>query len=137
MEIIEEVTEAIDILNKVDEYGSNLVERLSILDSKEQDLLHYIENNKIGIFWCYRMIKEIKSVREERRKVKNDMELMTRFNEVKSKISSKENRQFILTELHKREKQLQTVYKNRQYTEEDMERILKGGKVEDGNEIES
>ena len=134
MEIIEEITEAIDILNRVDEYGSTLVERLSVLDSKEQDLLHYIENNKIGIFWCYRMIKEIKSVREERRKVKNDMELMTRFNDVKSKISSKENRQFILTELHKREKQLQTVYKNRQYTEEDMERILKGGKVEDGEE---
>lgn len=128
MEIMKKLTEAIDVLNEVDEYSSTLVGKLSELDSKEQDLLHYIENNNISILWCYKMIREIKTIREERRKVKNDMELMSRFNDVKTKITSKDNRQFILTELHKKEKQLQTTYKNRQYSEEDIQKIVKGGK---------
>ena len=127
MDIIDNVVEVIAILNGIDEYGSTLVNKLSELDSKEQDLLHYIENNKISIFWCYRMIKEIKNVREERRKVKNDMELFSKFTDVKNKlISGKENRNMMLADLYKKEKQLQTVYKNRQYTDEEMGRIIKG-----------
>ena len=127
MDIIDNVVEVIAILNGIDEYGGTLVNKLSELDSKEQDLLHYIENNKINIFWCYRMIKEIKNVREERRKVKNDMELFSKFTDVKNKlISGKENRNMMLADLYKKEKQLQTVYKNRQYTDEEMGRIIKG-----------
>lgn len=126
------ITDAVTVLNEIDDYNGTLVNRLSILDSKEQDLLHYIENNKINILWCYRMIKEIKTIREERRKVKNDMEMLYRYNEIKTKLMSKENRQFILAELHKKEKQLDTTYKNRQYTEEEMQDLLKG-KKKDGN----
>lgn len=127
MDVISKITEAVDLLNEVDDYGSTLVSKLSELDSKEQDLLHYIENNKISILWCYRMIKQIKTLREERRKVKNDMELVYKFNEVKTKmISGKENRQFMMIDLHKKEKQLQTTYKNRQYSEEDIQKIIGG-----------
>lgn len=126
MNVMDKLTEAIDILNEVDEYAATLNSRLSVLDSKEQDLLHYIENHKINILWCYRMVKEIKSIREERRKVKNDMELVSRFNELKNRITSKDNRQFILAELHKKEKALNTEYKNRQYTDEEMAQILRG-----------
>lgn len=126
MNVMNKLTEAIDILDEVDTYGSTLTNKLSELDSKEQDLLHYIENNKINILWCYRMVKEIKSLREERRKVKNDMEILFKFNEVKNRIAGKDNRQFILSELHKREKQLNCEYKNRQYTEEEIQNILRG-----------
>lgn len=127
MDVISKITEAVNLLNEVDDYGSTLVSKLSELDSKEQDLLHYIENNKISILWCYRMIKQIKTLREERRKVKNDMELVYKFNEVKTKmISGKENRQFMMVDLHKKEKQLQTTYKNRQYSEEDIQKIIGG-----------
>lgn len=128
MEVLNKIDEALTILNDIDEYDSTLNGRLSELDSKEQDLLHYIENNKISILWCYKMVKEIKTIRQERRRVKNDMDLLSKFNELKSKISSKDNRQFILPELHKKEKQLSTIYKNRQYTEEDMNKIVGLGK---------
>jgi uncharacterized coiled-coil DUF342 family protein len=128
MQVLNKIDEALTILNDIDEYDSTLNGKLSELDSKEQDLLHYIENNKISILWCYKMIKEIKTIRQERRRVKNDMDLLSKFNELKSKISSKDNRQFILPELHKKEKQLSTIYKNRQYTEEDMNKIVGLGK---------
>ena len=47
MNVMDKLTEAIDILNEVDEYAATLNNRLSVLDSKEQDLLHYIENNDL------------------------------------------------------------------------------------------
>lgn len=126
MDVMTKIAEAIDILNAIDKYDATLGNKLSELDCKEQDLLHHIEDNKINILWCYNIIKKIKEIRIERRKVKNDMELMSRYNDIKSKMTSKENRQFILAELHKKEKQLQTTYKNRQYSEDDIRDILKG-----------
>lgn len=133
MDVMDKLTKAIDILNEVDEYASTLNDKLSVLDSKEQDLLHYIENNRINMLWCYFMVKEIKTIRVERRKVKNDMELVSRFNDIKTRITSKDNRRFIVAELHKKMKQLQTTYKNRQYTEEDMMNVLRGKSNDEKN----
>lgn len=127
MDIIENVRKATELLNEVEEYGATLFDKLSVLDSKEQDLLHYIENNRINVLWCFKMVREIKDIRLERRKVKNDMELIYKFNESKNKLASKENRPFIITELNKRAKLFDAPYKNRQYTDEELRNIL-GGK---------
>ena len=126
MDVVEEIKNVVEILNKIDDYNNNLANELRELDCKQQDLLHYIESNKINILWCYRMIKEFKTIRETRRKVKNDIELLLKFNEIKTKILSKENRQFLLVEIHKKEKSLDTKYKNRYYTDEELQKILKG-----------
>ena len=127
MDVIEELKKAIEILNRIDDYSNSLGNELSELDSKEQDLLHYIEGNKINVLWCYRIVKEIKNVRESRRKVKNDMSVLTKYNENKAKLPSKEYRQFLLAEVCKYSKILSnTKYKNRVYTEEQMQKILKG-----------
>lgn len=126
MNVIEEIKNIVDKLDKIDDYSDSLSDKLSVVDSKLQDLLHYIENNKINVLWCYRMIKEIKILREERRKIKNDMELLSKYSEQKNKIISKENRQFLMTEIYKKEKTLGKNYTNKQYTEEEMQKILKG-----------
>lgn len=136
MDVMAKITEAVALLNSIDEYGATLVNKLSELDSKEQDILHYIENKPISILWCYNVIRKIKDIRIERRTVKNDMELMSKYNEIKSKMTSKENRQFILAELHKREKTLNTTYKNRQYSEDDIRKILKGISTDDRDKQE-
>ena len=134
MNVMEEITKAIDILSRIDEYDKSLVNELSVLDCKEQDILHHIEDKPLNILTCYNTLKHIKILRTKRRKVKNDRELLVRFNEIKAKITSNDNRQFILTELHKKEKALQTTYKNRQYSEEDIQKILKGIYKEDSYE---
>lgn len=126
MNVIEEIKNIVDKLDRIDDYSNSLSDKLSVVDSKLQDLLHYIENNKINVLWCYRMIKEIKVLREERRKIKNDMELLSKYSEQKNKIISKENRQFLMTEIYKKEKTLSKNYTNKQYTEEEMQKILKG-----------
>lgn len=127
MEVIEEIKNIVKKLDEIDNYNSSLNERLSVLDSKQQDLLHFIENNKINILWCYKLVKEIKNVREERRKVKNDMDMLSKYNEQKNKLLSKDNRQFLLAELHKREKTQGRKYSNKQYTQEELNNLLGGG----------
>ena len=126
MDVIEEIKNIVEKLDKIDDYSDSLSDKLSVIDSKLQDLLHYIENNKVNVLWSYRMRKEIKMLREERRKIKNDMELLSKYNEHKNKIISKDNRQFLLTEVYKKEKSLGKKYVNKQYTEDEIQKIIKG-----------
>lgn len=127
MNVIEKITEAVEILNEIDQYESGLGQLLSEYDEREQDLLHFIENNKINVLWCFKYTKELKTIREKRRIVKNDMEIIRKFNEHKTKlVSTIENRKILLQEINKRIKQLNCPYKNRRYKEEEIEKILKG-----------
>ena len=79
------------------------------------------------MLWCYKYVRELKNVREKRRNIKNDIERIMKFKEQKTKLASTmDNRQLMLAELNKREKQLNCPYKNRRYTEEELQKILKG-----------
>ena len=124
MKVIDSIQACVKILNDLDEYNSTLPAQLSSLDCKQQDLLHYIEKNKINVLWCYKMVKELKVIREKRRKVKNDMELLSKFNELKNKMLSKDHREFLLSELENKKNQLDSEYKNREYSDEDIQNIL-------------
>ena len=127
MDVLKTIAEIVDKLNEIDNYDNGLSQLLSECDEKEQDLLHYIENNKINMLWCYKYVRELKNIREKRRNIKNDMERITKFKEQKTKlVSTIDNRQLMLAELNKREKQLNCPYKNRRYAEEELQKILKG-----------
>lgn len=128
MEIIDSIVSVIEKLNEIDNYIDSLTNKQSMLDEKTQDLLHYIENNKVSTFGCYRLIKELKEIRIERRKVKEDLELGRKYNEIKNRLASLENRSFIISELRKKEKQLQTSYNNRQYSEEELKQLIEEGR---------
>ena len=126
MNVIEEVTTIVTLLNELDNYSSGLVNKISELDLKQQDLLHYIENNSLRTNGCYRIIRELKKIRENRRQIKNDMDLLSKYNEQKTKLVSTDNRRFLLAEMHKRAKILGKSYTNKGYTDEELESILKG-----------
>lgn len=123
-EITKKLQEAVNILDNIDIYDSGLNDRLSEIDLKIQDLLHYIETNKISILWAYKYICELKKLRLERRSIKNDITVMQKFNEQKNKMLSTTNRKFLMNEIYKTEKQLHTPYKNRQYKDGEIDDIL-------------
>ena len=125
MEVVKTLQEVTKSLDDLDLYCDGLANELSEIDLKIQDLLHYIENNKISILWAYKYIVELKKLRLERRRIKNDMFVLCKYNEHKNKIISSGNRQFLMTELYKAEKQLSRPYKNRQYKDEEIEELLK------------
>lgn len=125
MDIIEEIKDIIEKLDKIDTYNSGLGQQLSSIDKKQQDILHYVENNKLSAFGCYRLFKELKKVRLERRKIKNDMEISKIYLEQRNKLLSTDNRKFLLQTLYKKEKSLDTEYKLQEYKEEELEEIIK------------
>ena len=130
MSLVDKIVKVNELLNEIDDYGNSLETKLSIVNGKIQDLLHYIENNRINILWCYSVLKQIKNLREERRKIKNDIELFAKYNDNRSKLLARNGRKYLEGEMIKKEKSLQTEYKNRQYSDEDIQEILKGGKNE-------
>ena len=125
MEIVKTLQNVVNELDSIDTYDEGIAGKLSEIDQKIQDLLHYIETNKINILWSYKYMVELKKLRVERRQIKNDMYLLGKFNEHKNKIISSGNRQFLMNEMYKAEKQLETPYKNRQYKDGEIEEILK------------
>ena len=131
MEVIKTLQEITNTLNELDTYYDGLANELSVIDLKIQDLLHYIENNNISILWSYKYIVELKKLRMERRRIKRDMFILSKYNEHKNKIISSGNRQFLMNEVYKAEKQLDTPYKNRQYKDEEIEEILKKSSKKD------
>lgn len=126
MNLLVEIKEVVDKLDIIEDYINSLNDKLLIEEKKQQDLLHYIENNKIGAFQSYRLVKKIKEMRTNRRKIKNDMELASTFATNKNKMLSKTNRQFIMAELYKKEKSLGKKYTNRYYQENEIDNLLKG-----------
>ena len=126
MDIVEEIRNIVVKLNELEKYKEELPQKLSIQDSKEQDILHLIEDEKFTAFESYRLLKELKKVRKERRIVKNDCELLQCFSANKNKILNENNRQFLLQDLYNKQRNLKAKYKNRQYTEEEFNKILKG-----------
>jgi len=125
-----ELDNSIQILNKVDEYIDTLVEELSNYDKRTTDLLHYIENNNLNAPQSCKIIKEIKKIRQERRKIKNDMELSKVYKDNINKLVNIDSRNMLMTKVHKTEKQLESEYQNRIYTQEDIDNILKGSDKE-------
>ena len=125
MNIVEEIKEISDKLDEIDNYNSGLGQQLSSIDKKQQDILHYVENNKLSAFGCYRLFKELKKVRLVRRKIKNDMELSKIYLEQRNKLLSTDNRKFLIQALYKKEKSLNSEYKMQEYKEEELESIIK------------
>ena len=131
MNIVEELTNAIKILDDVEAYTNSLCEALSNDDQKTSDLLHFIENNNINAAQSCHLIKEIKKVRLERRKIKNDMELARAYKDNVNKLINADNRKMILAKLHKTSKQLESEYQNRVYSNTELTEIIDGNDNED------
>lgn len=121
---LQKLTEAIKLLNEIEEYKNGLFDQLSEQDKKLSDLYHIIENQKLNTAQCYRIVKEIKNQRQIRRKVKNDMALFGTYDKHINKLLNESNRNMLLTELHKTNKKLGAEYSNRIYTEEEINKIL-------------
>lgn len=118
MNILEKVQEANLILNSLEEYYDLIPEKQSKIDSQLSDIYHYIENNNLNAIQSCKLIKQIKLKRQERRRILNDYEMLKVYKTNCNKLSNKDNREFLLCELNKMEKRLDSVYKNRIYTDE-------------------
>lgn len=124
MEIISKIENIVKELNEVQDYIDSLPNQLSVVDSKRSDLEHGVEFNQMTTKGCYRLVQELKRCAVERRKIKNDMEIGRVLNLNINKIATSSTREFLLHELKKASGKLNQPYKNRVYTEEEMNYFL-------------
>ena len=128
MNVKDKALEVIELLDEIDSYDDGLTNELSNADSRISDLYHYLEEHKLKTGECYRFVQELKKVLLDRRKVKDDMSLLSVFKREKDKLLNDKNRVFLKQTIHKKNKELQeSHYNNRVYTEEEINKIL-GGK---------
>ena len=121
----DKILEVSKLLDEIDEYGDSLPNALSIVDSKICDLMHLIEINTLKTNQCYRIVRELHKLRLERRKIKNNMDLLQVFKTEKNKLINIENRKFLLNAIYKEDRrQNNAKYNNRIYSEEELKELL-------------
>lgn len=60
----------------IDEQAKKLNEEQSIVDKKQDEILHYIEIHKLSAAQSCKLTKELKKIREERRQIKNELTIV-------------------------------------------------------------
>lgn len=118
------IVELINALNNIDEMIDSNSNRMQEIDLEINDWLHYIENNEIDEKQSIKIIKELKRLRDIRRTIKNEYEIEKVYKDNYSKINGLNTRTFLLAEINKTKKQLNSNYKNRVLTEDKIKEIL-------------
>ena len=100
----------------IDKRLEKLNNELSIADIKQQEILHYIENHNLNAVDSCKIIKLLKTVREERREIKNEQDVIQ---SLKDTFADKYKNKFIekdLIQALKNLKELRERQNNPRYT---------------------
>ena len=118
------ICDAINIIDEID----NLIATQSItnqkIDQEIQDWLHYIENNELTDSESIIVIKKLKELRIERRSLRNEYEIEKVYKDNSSKMMGNNTRGLLKVEINKIMKQLDSEYKNRVLTDEQIKQVL-------------
>ncbi len=123
-EVIDKIKEIVDKLDEIEEYFDSLPELQSNIDSLISDYRHLIRENILNDKASVTIVKKMKEAELLRKKINRHHDLSNIYVKLKGRLISKENRQFLLTELHKKEKEWQYPYKYRVLTDEEIEELL-------------
>ena len=123
--IIESISNAIAILDEIDNMIESQPKELQQVDYKLSDLYHLIENNELSDEASINIVKEIHKLRKERRSLNNEHDIEVLYQNQKSKMIGNDTRQFLMTDVRKLLKKLNSDYKNRVYTDEEIQELIK------------
>lgn len=122
--LLTKIDEVIKILDEIDEMIKTQPLGLQLVDHELSDLYHLIENNELSDEACIKVVKKIHDLRIIRRRLNNEHELEVVFQNNKNKLIGNNTRQFLLSEIHSREKTLHQKYKNRIIKDEEIKELL-------------
>ena len=127
MSVIDNIKKAISLLEENENYYQELFELQSQTDKKIDYWLHYIELEKVPVTQSYKIIKELKKLRNLRREYKNEIYLMKIFKDNEQKLCNESNRKILLNQVCKTEsKQKNAQFNYDAYTDEEIKEILGG-----------
>lgn len=123
--LLEKIYETIDFLNEIDDLEKKSREKISESDNRIQDLMHYLENNKLKNYEYIRFAVELKRVRDERRENKNELALINEFKKNMLQLQNEKGREALKNIIKRQEKLNNGKYHNRIYKQEELDFLIK------------
>ncbi len=121
--IIENIIQAVSILNKTDEYLESLTTRLSECDSLASDYEHFIENTPIEQVNLKKLYQDMQNNFVKRRTIKNNITINDNYKNLTSRFNNATNREFLIQNLKNTQSKIGTKYHNRLLTNEEVEKL--------------
>ena len=127
MELIQKIMDMLNFLDEIDIINEESKEKQQLMDLKQQDLLHYIEFNKLKSYERTRLTNLLEEVRKERREAKDNIETLINFKSNILQMQTKAGREQLRNVLKRQKKKLEhRRYTNRAYKQEELDRLVKG-----------
>jgi len=130
--IVDNIIQAVSILNKTEDYIERLDDKLSEFDKLNSDFEHLIENADIKSVNLKELYSKMQKLYLNRRKVKQDKSIGVYFLNNSLKLNIKTNRQMLIQGLKTITEKLDTTYVNRILTEEDIKELIEPVKRKPG-----
>lgn len=123
--IIENLIQAISILNQTDEYLNSLNDKLSECDKLETDFRHIIELKSVDEVNLKKLYLSMQDNFNKRRKIKKDMEISRSLTVNIGKLTNASNREILIQTLKNVETKYEKLeYSNRILDKETMDKLL-------------
>lgn len=122
--IIDKINQAIKMLDEIDDMIQSQSVELQQVDLELSDLYHLIEFNELNEKQSYKFIKRIHELRLKRRALNKEYDIENTYKNQANKMMGNNTRQFVLTEINKTVKQLDTTYKYRVLTDDNIQELL-------------
>lgn len=121
--IIENIIQAVSILNKTDEYLESLTTRLSECDSLVSDYEHFIEGTPINEINLEKLYQDMQNNFMKRRVIKNNIAINDNYKNLTARLNNIANREFLIQSLKNVQSKLGTKYHNRILTQEEIAKL--------------
>lgn len=118
------LTQAVKILDELDDMGNECPKKQSEIDSEISDWLHKIQHDELTEKDYVEIGKKLKELRKERESLNNQWELARIYNTDRNRLADPGNREFLMNSIRNKYNNFNKPYNNRVLDEEKIKEVL-------------
>lgn len=122
--VIDNLIQAISILNNMDTYLESLNDGLSECDSLISDYEHFIENTPIEQIDLKKLYTSMQEVFNKRRVIKDNITLRDNYKNLNGRLNNSANREILLQQMKNVQSKLGVKYHNRILTQDEIKQLF-------------
>lgn len=137
LDLLGKINNVLTLLDEIDTIMEELPEKQSNIELLRSDLEHLLEDKEMGSVGYKNIARELEKVRKQRRHLKKAYEISQCFKNNRGKITYKEQRPFVRTNIENCYKNLQTSYNYRLLNAKNIQDLLGNEKHETTRKVTS
>ena len=122
--VIDNLIQAVSILNNMDQYLESLNDGLSECDSLISDYEHFIENTPIEQIDLKKLYTSMQEVFNKRRIIKDNITLRDNYKNLNGRLNNSANREILLQQMKNVQSKLGVKYHNRILTQDEIKQLF-------------